>query len=163
MKRALTFALAAALALSLAACGAPRRGRVDAAALGAELTGLAEALPEMESVASGSSGAEAARLFPYLSDMDYGLVEGYYMAYAAGGSAEEIAVIAVKDPGDLGEARASLERHLDGRRGLFAVYDPAGAALLDSARVASAGSAAALLVCENARELEAAFLEAAGG
>ena len=111
----------------------------------------------MTAVSSENEAATGAELFPYLSDMDYAKVAGFYLSYATGGSPEEIALITVRDSADLAEARASLERHLENRRNLFRTYDPEGEALLAKARLTSAGDTAALFVCENAAALESAF------
>lgn len=155
MKRALILLLAALLALS-AGCGAPGGGGgVDPVRLGAELTEKAAGLPPMETVEND------AELFRYLSDMDYSLVSGYYLAYAASGSAEEIAVLSLKDAADSEAARASLERHLAGRLGLFRVYGPEEAALVENAVIAVSGGTLGLFVCDNAGELGRAFRESA--
>lgn len=161
MKRLISAALALCLALVLAACG-KGPGGADIFELGAELSGMAEALPDMTSVSSEGGEATGAELFPYLSDMDYSLVAGFYLSYATGGSAEEIALIKVKDAGSLPLAQASLERHLEGRRNLFRTYDPAGAALLDGARISASGDVAALIICENSAEVAGAFRRAMG-
>ncbi len=157
MRRAAAAALLLALALSLAGCGGHEGA--DPIALGERLASMAEGLPDMTAVTSGGE-ATGAELFPYLSDMDYGLVEGFYLSYATAGSAEEIALIRVKDASDLAEARASLERHLENRRNTFRTYDPEGAALLETARIAASGGIAALFVCENASQLAGEFRRA---
>ena len=154
MRRAAAAALLLALALSLAGCGGHEGA--DPIALGERLASMAEGLPDMTAVTSGGE-ATGAELFPYLSDMDYGLVEGFYLSYATAGSAEEIALIRVKDASDLAEARASLERHLENRRNTFRTYDPEGEALLARARVLTTDDSAVVLVCENADELAAAL------
>ena len=75
------------------------------------------------------------------------------MSYASAGTAEEIAVIRLRDSADAAEARASLERHLESRRGLFRVYDPEQAAMLEKAALVSEGDVVALIICENASDL----------
>ena len=161
----LSAALAALiLALALAACGGPGASSdTDPVALGESLTAKAEALPDMTVVSSENEDATGAELFPYLSDMDYAKVAGFYLAYSTAGTAEEIAVISVKDPADLAEARASLEKHLQDRLGIFRTYDPAQASMLETAEITASGSTAALFICENSDELAGAFREAAGG
>ena len=155
MRRLFALLLILALALGLAACGSQGGSKAaDPLALGEELKSRAEGLPDMTTVSSGGDEATGAELFPYLSDMDYSKVAGYYLSYATAGSPEEIALIRVKDASDLAEARASLERHLENRRNIFRTYDPAGAALLDKARITASGDLAAIIVCENSDELE---------
>lgn len=154
MKRAACAVLA--LALLLSACGqANSKKGSDPVALGEKLTAQASGLPDMTVVSSQTSDGE--ELFPYISNMDYAKTDGYYLSYAAGGSAEEIALIRVKDPASLAEARASLEKHLEDRKGIFRTYDPAQAAMVDSAKIVAEGDTAALFVCENASELAGAF------
>ena len=82
---------------------------------------------------------------------------GYYLAYASAGTAEEIAVIRLKDSADTAGARASLERHLENRMGIFRVYDPEQAAMLENARIAVSGDMAALFICKNSDALDSAF------
>ena len=89
--------------------------------------------------------------------MDYGKVSGYYMAYATAGSAEEIAVISLKDSSDAAEARASLEKHLQDRLGIFRVYGPDQAAMLENARISARDGSVALIICSNADEVEGVF------
>lgn len=153
MKRLAILALTLVLALCLAACGGGGAGAsaADPVALGKSLSGQAADLPSMETVSSESEDGE--QLFKYLSDLDYGKVAGYYMSYAAAGTAEEIAVIRLRDSADAAEARASLERHLESRRGLFRVYDPEQAAMLEKAVLVSEGDVVAIIICENASDL----------
>ena len=160
MKRLLAAALLLTLALSLAACGGGHG--TDPVTLGAVLVEKAEALPDMTTVSSESRDAAGAELFPYLSDMDYSLVAGFYLSYSTSGSAEEIALIRVKDPRDLAEARASLERHLSSRSNLFRTYDPGQNAMVEAAHIAASGDTAALFICKNAGELEREFKAALG-
>lgn len=158
MRRAVCAALALMiLVLGLAACGTNGSTATDPVALGESLTAKAEALPDMTVVSSESKEATGAELFPYLSDMDYSKVAGYYLAYSTAGSAEEIAVIRVKDAADLPEAKASLERHLDNRAGIFRTYDPEQVSMVQSARIVTAGDMAALFVCQNADSLASEF------
>ena len=148
MKRTIALLLAAALC-ALAGCGAQDGGGHDPSALGEAMYAAAEGLPAMAVVEND------AELFRYVSDLDYGLVEGYYLAYAEGGSAEELAVITVKDAADVKDARASLERHLADRLGLFRVYDPDEASAIESASIAVDGDTVALAVCDNAEAVTA--------
>lgn len=163
MKRAAASILAMALALCLAACSGPGvPSDTDPVALGESLTAKAEALPDITVVSSENEYATGAELFPYLSDMDYAKVAGFYLAYSTAGSAEEIAVISVKDPADLAEARASLEAHLENRLGIFRTYDPSQAAMVEDAKIVAVGDTAALFICANAEALSSAFREAMG-
>ena len=161
MKRAAASILAMALALCLAACSGSGGGSsVDPVALGESMLAKCENLPDMDTVSS--SDEDGPELFQYVSDMDYGKVSGYYLAYASGGSAEEIAVIHVRDSADLAQARASLEAHLDNRLGIFRTYDPSQAAMVEDAKIVAVGDTAALFICANAEALSSAFREAMG-
>ncbi len=161
MKKTLATLTALILALALAACGT--QGGSDGAdpvALGEAMLAKAKALPDMTVVSSETADGE--ELFPYLSNMDYGKVAGYYMAYATAGTAEELAVISLKDAADVDEARASLEKHLQNRMGLFRVYDPEQASMLENARITAQGSCVALIICANADEVDGAFRSQGG-
>ena len=59
-------------------------------------------LPEMTKTSSEDEQAELN--FTYLSDLSYDLVDSYFYAYATEGTAEEIAVIRLKDKSDAGTA-----------------------------------------------------------
>ena len=96
MKRIAALAICAALALALAGCGGDGGPRADTVKLGAQLAERAEGLPDMTAVSSENEAATGAELFPYLSDMDYAKVAGFYLSYATGGSPEEIALITVR-------------------------------------------------------------------
>ena len=86
MKRIAALAICAALALALAGCGGGDGGpRADTVTLGARLAERAEGLPDMTAVSSENEAATGAELFPYLSDMDYAKVAGFYLSYATGG------------------------------------------------------------------------------
>ena len=159
-KRGLAAALTALLLL-LTACGGPEAGggqTVDPVALGEALFQQARDLPEMDVVTGEDE--RGAELFSYLSDLPYDKVAGYYFAYARGGTAEEIAVLRLRDSGDGAQARASLERHREKRLGIFRVYGPEQAAAVESGRILVAGEMVALLICENTDELAAAFQQA---
>ncbi len=159
MKRTWMAVSLAAMLLMLAACGGPAESRsADPIALGQSLAEQAQDLPAMSVVTSQDEDGEG--LFPYLSDLSYDKVEGYYFAYAAGGTAEEIAVIRVKDSADAAEARASLERHVENRLGIFQVYDPEQVPAVEDARILVDGEMVALLICANSGELERTFRQA---
>ena len=159
MKRIWMAGALGAMLLMLAACGAPAEGRgTDPVALGETLLQQGQDLPAMSVVTSQDEDGEG--LFPYLSDLAYDKVEGYYFAYAAGGTAEEIAVIRLKDSADGAQARASLERHLEDRLGIFRVYDPEQVPAVEDARILVEGEMVAMLICPNSGELEQTFRQA---
>ena len=152
MKQKLTILfLAAVMLLSLAACGKAKSSGADPVELGRTMLDKAGDMPDMSVVSSADKDGEA--LFKYVSDLPYDKVAGYYLAYASSGSAEEIAVIRLKNSSDAAEAKASLERHLKSRLGLFKVYSPDQVASVEGARIVTEGDTIALFVCKNADAL----------
>lgn len=152
MKRKLTiFLIAAIMLLSLCACGTAKSSGADPVELGKAMLDKASDMPDMSVVSSSDKDGE--ELFKYVSDLPYDKVAGYYLAYASAGSAEEIAVIRLKNSADAAEAKASLERHLESRLGLFKVYAPDQAASVEAARIVTEGDTLALFVCKNADSL----------
>ncbi len=101
-------------------------------------------LPEM--VARSSGDPEAKDSFTYLSDLDYGKVDSYFYAYADAGTAEEMAVVKLKDRSDAAALMSSLHDHLEARRGTFAEYDPEQVPLTEDAVVTREGRYVALIV-----------------
>lgn len=152
-------ALALLAVLALAGCGAEgggtAAGTADMEALQQTMLKADASLPEMLSVTSSVSDAE--KLFTYLSDFDYGKVDAYLLSYASGGTADELAVIAVKDEADLQEARDSLEKHRQDRLKLFQTYGPEQAARVEKGVVTTHDRYAILLICDNTDDALAAF------
>ncbi len=161
MKARFAALLLAALALlSLAGCGVTVGGSAaptaDMEALQQALLAADPSLPEMLSVTSNVD--DAKRLFTYLSDFDYEKVEGYLLSYSASGTADEIAVIAVKDPADLQDAYHSLADHKADRLKLFQTYGPEEAARIENAPVTTdGGKYAILMICDDPDSVLNAF------
>ena len=73
-----------------------------------------DSLPTMLNASSTEDSANEN--FAYFSDLEYDKVDSYFLSYSEDGSkADEIAVIAVKDPADVQEAKKSLEEHKEER------------------------------------------------
>lgn len=161
-KRWLCLLTAALLALCLCACGnAPAGSKtIDMAALQTQLLEKADKLPEMQSVSSADS--EASSLFSYLSTLEYDKVAGFLLSYAASGTADEIALIQVKDSADLDAAKKSLDDHLQQRQRLFQQYSPAEAKRAENALLYTRGDCVVLLICDQASELESLINETIG-
>ena len=159
-KRLLAAVLAAAALLALCGCGGRKTADPSMEELRQSMLAAAPSLPEMKTVDDGSDSA--AELFAYLSDMDYGKVEHFFLSYSAKGLADEIAVIAVKDAADAAAAQASLQRHLEGRRLLYEQYQPDQVPRVESAELFVKGSCAVLIVCDEARQVKEAFLRTVG-
>lgn len=119
---------------------------VDLAALMDAMTAADPTLPEMVRVTG--EGGQAAADFTYLSDLDYGLVDAYVYTCADAGTAEEIAVIKLKDAGQAAAAMESLHRHIEARQGTFREYDPEQLPLTEKAVIIREGKYVALIVCE---------------
>jgi len=101
-------------------------------------------LPEM--VTRSSSDAEAKDNFFYLSDLDYNKVDSYFYACADAGTAEEIAVVKLKDKSDAAAMMDSLHKHVEARQGTFEEYDPEQVPLTEDAVVTREGRYVALIV-----------------
>ena len=157
-QRIISLVLALTAALALAGCGGSSGGvtaPADMEAMQQAMLAADPALPEMLSVTS--SVEDAKKLFTYLSDLDYEKVEGYLLSYSSSGTADEIAVIEVKDPADADEAKASLERHMADRLKLFQTYGPDEAARVEKGVVAVSGPYAYLVICDDTEAVIAAF------
>ena len=115
------------------------------------------ALPEMMAVSNSDDKAD--ELFAYLSDLDYSKVDGYFLAYAADGMAYEIAVVALKDEGDVSELKDSLIRHVEGRVNLYKSYAPDQVEKAEDAEIVTNGRYVALIMCDDKEAVKAAFEE----
>ena len=144
----------AALAALLLACAwgcAPKEqadpGKdVDMSALLDKLIAADPTLPELTIVTSHGGGTLAETDFTYLSDLDYQLVDEYFYACAKTGSAEEIAVVKLKDAGNAAALMDSLHKHVESRQGTFEEYDPEQVPLTENAVVTSEGRYVVLIV-----------------
>lgn len=103
--------------------------------------------------------ADAAEKFAHVSDMDYSLVEDFFLLYAenGAGNADEIAVIAVKHPRSAPVAEASLCEHLSKRETLYASYDPGQLEKLQGAVYETVGRYVVLVVAADPAPVMEAF------
>ena len=76
------------------------------------------------------------------------------------GTADEIAVVAVKDLNDIDEAKQSLEKHRESRRKLLDQYEPEEVKRIDDGFVFASGQYAVLIICDDASAVKAAFEKA---
>ena len=157
--RLLAGGLALTLVLLLAACdtAAPVASKktVDLPTLQTKMLEADPSLPEMLSVTGGLP--ESKRAFSYLSDFSYDKVENFLLSYATTGTADEIAVIAVKDPADTQAAADSLRTHLNSRKTLFRQYKPEEAARADQGLVFTQDQYAVLIICSDGQAVKTAF------
>ena len=114
-------------------------------------------LPDMTAVSS--SDENAAELFAYLSDLDYEKVEGYFLAYASDGkTANEFAVVCLKDAADLTALETSLRAHIQSRVSLYKSYAPELVQQASDAELVAEGRYMALIMCEDRAAVKEAFL-----
>ena len=74
---------------------------------------LAAAPSLSETASTTGDAADAKETFSYVSDLPYDKVENFLLSYSTTGKADEIAVIAVKDPADVTKAADSLRAHVE--------------------------------------------------
>ena len=162
MKKALLFLLAVCLlAVSLTACSggtAPsttvNMEQLQKAMLAADPT-LAK---DITSITSNTGDAsEAKKNFSYFSTLDYEKVDRYLLSYSSSGTADEVAVIAVKDAADVGEAASTLRAHVDDRLKLFQQYGPDQASRVEKAEIFTKDQYAVLLICDDSGAVKTAF------
>ncbi len=169
MRRIILFVLAAALLL--AGCGkAPAettqpKQTTEAAKpvpmvsmydLRVSMLAAQAGLPEMTSVSSSDENADG--LFAYLSDLDYEKVEGFFLSYASDGkTANEIAVVCLKDEADLPALKTSLQAHVQGRVDLYKTYAPDQVDQASAAELVTQGRYMALVMCADRAAVKAAF------
>lgn len=118
MKRFLSVTLTVILALSLIACG--KKNTTDAIAIGKKLMEEAGGFPEMKTITSSDKDAEIN--FSTLCDFDYSKVSSYYYAYAADGTAPEIAVVSIKNTDDTADLMSAIKDHQKNREGTMQEY-----------------------------------------
>lgn len=104
--RLLVIALLAVL--SLAACGNEGSGTATVNMKQLQQAMLAAAPSLSETASTTGDAADAKETFSYVSDLPYDKVENFLLSYSTTGKADEIAVIAVKDPADVTKAADSL-------------------------------------------------------
>lgn len=159
VKRIVCLALAAALLACAWGCGAKETENpgkdVDMDALRDAMIAADPTLPELTHATS--DGEQAASDFTYLSDLDYKLVDEYFYACASAGTAEEIAVIKLKDAGQTAAAMDSLHKHMEARQGTFREYDPEQLPLAENPVIIREGRYVALIVCEKRGLVQNAF------
>ena len=100
MKRKSILVLLMIFVIGIVGCGnnAKKSNDIDVDALQKKLMEADTTLPSMKQISSKDKEGELK--FTALSDIDYSLVDSYAYAYAKDGTAEEIAVIVLKDEAD---------------------------------------------------------------
>lgn len=147
LKKAACLLLAA---LTLAACFGcsgetePDGPDIDLAAMQKAMLDVDTTLPEM--VVKSSADTDAKDNFFFLSNLDYSKVDEYFYAYADAGTAEEIAVIKLKNKSDAAAMMDSLHDHVKARQGTFEEYDPEQVPLTEAAVITREGRYVVLIV-----------------
>ena len=152
--RLLVIALLAVL--SLAACGNEGSGTATVNMKQLQQAMLAAAPSLSETASTTGDAADAKETFSYVSDLPYDKVENFLLSYSTTGKADEIAVIAVKDPADVTKAADSLRAHVESRRKLFLQYGPAEAARVEKAQVFTKDQYAVLIICDDSPAVKTA-------
>ena len=114
-------------------------------------------LPVMSVVGNDSEGAES--LFEYLALFDYSKVQGYFFAYAAEGTAEEVALVRLYDEADKTALKKALEEHKKTRVAQFKQYKPEETELAESAKIIDDGVYVLYIACKNPDEVKKAFTD----
>lgn len=147
MKRVKKALLLSLLLLACSGCAGAQPSDepdLDPAEIAQAMMDVDTTLPEMAERSSQDADGEDS--FAYLSSLDYGKVEAYFYACADAGTAEEIAVVKLKDKSDAAALMESLLKHVEARKGSFAQYDPEQVPLTEEAVVTREGRYVALIV-----------------
>lgn len=154
MKRIICLICAAAMCLSLCACGRQNE-KIDMYELQKSMVEADKSLPEMK--ISGSWDENAEKAFSYISDMEYNKIYGFFLAYAADGMAYEIAVVQLKDQNDVVELGVSLSKHVDSRVQMYKTYEPDQVERAQNAAIKTIGDCVLLMMCDGQQNVETAF------
>lgn len=159
MKKCNFFAFFALAALMLSACGSKdasdSENSVAVSELQKNMLAADTTLPEMVLVSDADEQADLN--FSYLSDLSYDLVDSYFYAYAKEGTAEEIAVVKLKDKGDAATMMDSLHEHIKQREGTFQEYDPQQVEMVEKAVVTRQGDYVTLIISQKNGLVQKAF------
>lgn len=156
MKKKISILLLA-LTLFMCGCGSETGKTVSMYDLRQTMEKADSGLPEM--LNASSSEDDAKKLFENISDMDYSKVESYFVSYSKEGKADEIAVIAVRNPADVDAAKKSLEAHKEDRYQLLNQYEPEEVKRIEDGIVFSQGQYAVLIICDDKDSVRKAFEE----
>ena len=140
------------LAVSLTACsggGTTTSKLVDMNLLRVNMMSAASLRDGVTSVSGNMEDAE--KNFSYISTLSYDKVADYFIVYSTEGTADEIAVIAVKDAADVSRA------HVDDRLKLFQQYGPDQASRVEKAEIFTKDQYAVLLICDDSDAVKTAF------
>lgn len=112
-------------------------------------------LPEMSFVyGSDENGSD---LFQYLADFDVDKVQDFFLAYATEGTAEEIAVVYLKDRDDTEDLEEAIEDHVEGRIIQFRTYDPSQVERCEDAVIEAKDNYVLLIIADEAKAVKEVF------
>ena len=160
MKKIISVMLALVVLLQCGCGGTKTSDTVSMYDLRQTMEAADTSLPEM--LNASSADENAADQFAYISDLDYDKVDSFFLSYAKEGTADEIAVVAVKDVNDIDEAKQGLETHRQNRRKLLDQYEPEEVKRIDDGLVFAKDQYAVLIICDDASAVKAAFEKAIG-
>ena len=158
VKKYITILLAVVLCISVVGCGKEQKKEekaVDMKKLQEVVVAADTTLPELKTVTSEDKNAELN--FTALSALDYDLVDSYFYACAQDGDVQEIAVIALKEEGDVAEMMETLEKHVENRIGTFQEYTPEKVELAEKAVITSEGRYVLFVIAEKSGLIQNAF------
>ena len=108
---------------------------------------------------ASSEDNDKEKLFRNVSDMPYSKVDKFFISYASDGSknADEIVVIQLKSKKDISDAKASLSKHLESRKSLYATYMPSQSPKLLKGKIITYNNIVCLIVADDVNSAEEAF------
>ena len=118
------------------------------------LTELADKVKEEDATLPSLSRADSSMeqgedYFAYLSNLDYDKIENYCFDYATDGTAEEIAIIQLRDKADSEACKSSLEEHVHSRKTMYDAYKPEQSATVDKAKIIIKDAYVVLLISKD--------------
>ena len=123
-----------------------KKDKVDMKALAEECIAADSSLPAMLTV--DSSFDDAARQFAFISDVEYDLVDSFFLAYSESGLADEIVVVKMKDSADTASMQKSLEEHIDDRIKMFSSYQADQVSRVEKNSCYKNGEYVVLIICD---------------
>jgi len=160
MKKRLAALVMFCICLGMTACGKKTESTVSMYDLQKTMLAADSSLPEMTTV--NSNAEDAKDLFSYLSDFDYEKVNAFFLAYSSKGLADEAAVVECKNQADVEAVVKTLKDHVNSRVKLYSSYQGDQVERAKNALVFSEGKYAVLIISENQKEMQKAFLQAVG-
>lgn len=153
MKKFISVTLIIILTLGIVSCGA--KNTTDAVSIGEKLMGQASGFPEMKTITSSDKDAEIN--FTTLCDFDYAKVSSYYYAYAADGTAPEMAVVSLKNSDDTADLMSSIKEHQKTREGTMQEYSADQVQMVDSFILTQKNGTVGYFIGKGTADLEKSF------